>query len=206
MKISNENKKKIIKITVYAALIIILQVLSANVKNRSAARFMAVAEIVLAVLISKAVLSLSKNRVKIIGRKLKEILKKTFGPILNKIREMSGRRRRFVRGSDEKRLVFNFNIIEKLKNKLKLRKKLDLKHSSSNIEKIKLLYIKLILTLMEKHHKVKYSHTPKEIKNNLKDDNKELLFDIYEKARYDDENTMYISNETVKLCENITDK
>lgn len=184
---------------------IILHFMAQNVKNQSAARFLTVAEVVLMILILRIVLSLAGSRVKLIGKKLKELVKKALGPIIAKIREISGRKRRFAKGEDEKKLVFNFNIIEKLKNKLKLRKKPDLKHSSSNMEKIRLLYIKLILKLIERHYKFKYSHTPEEIKNGISGENKDPLFAAYEKARYDDAGSVYISNETVKLCEEIID-
>ena len=192
--------KKIIKIIIYAALAIILHLLSINVKSQSAARFLLVLEIILMVLILRIVVSLTENRVKFLAKKAKELLIKVFRPIIDKIKERYARRRKFVKGSDEKRLVFNFNIIEKLKNKLKLRKKLDLKHGASNIEKIRLLYIKFILILIENHYKVKYSHTPREIKIDLPPKEHDILFDSYEKARYGHAEYIAISDDVVDLC------
>ena len=91
-------------------------------------------------------------------------MKKALRPIIKVIQAKYKRRQKLIKGKDEKRLIFNLNLIEKLKNK---RKKINLKHGSTNMEKIRLLYVKLILILTEKNNEIKYSSTPKEIKKDL---------------------------------------
>lgn len=49
---------------------------------------------------------------------------------------------------------------------------------------------------------VKYSQTPREIKRNVPYFGENgILFDAYEQARYDADENIAVSDETVKLCE-----
>ena len=201
-------KKNIAKIIFCTGLAAILQILSANIKNQSAAHFLTVVEIVLMLFVLRVFFSLTKKRIVFLAKKAKELLKKALAPIIAKIRGRHGRRK-FVRGSDEKRLVFNFGIMDKLKDRLKPRKKTSLKNISSNAEKIRLLYIRLILTLIDRHYRVKHSHTPKELKTDLAQmdrNESDILFDTYENVRYGNLGDDSIPDGTVALCENIFEK
>jgi hypothetical protein len=206
------NTKKIAKITkiiVYVSLAIILYAISPGVENQSAARFLMIAEIVLLALALRNVLSLAKEPMLKLAKKAIELIKKALAPIIAKIRERYSRKKNFAKGSDEKKLIFNFGILDKIKNRFKSRIKLSLKNASSNMEKIRLLYIKYILLLSEKHHKIKHSHTPKELKTDLAGSNRienDILFDIYEEVRYNDAERVAISDEVIGLCENALDK
>jgi len=204
-----ENKKKaaIIRIIIYAAAAAVVHFLSVNMPGESLRRFLTVVEIVLFAVILRAIVSLVHAPAKKLLKQFTKAINKIFKPYLDKIREKLAKGRKFVKGSDEKNLIWNFNlnIVNRLKNKLKLRKKLDFRHSSSNAEKIRLLYIKLILTLREKHHKIKYSSTPKEIKENLDHRENDVLFEVYEKIRYGGDGNITVSDDMVNSCEKTMD-
>ena len=190
-----KNTKKIVRIIIYSAALITLHYIIINKRNSfvntSTEPVLNAVESVLIVLIVRTIFLLAEKRIKSLAKKtgdrLTKILKRLFKPIIDKISE-NRRRKNFIKGSDESKFIFNLEIIDKLKNKLKLRKKLDLKSSSSNAEKIRLLYIKFILILTGKNYKIKYSYTPKEIKDSLdyreREEERDILFDIYEQVRY----------------------
>lgn len=203
------RNKKIIKIIIYTVLILAVQffILGGRIKiniNESARRFFIAVEIILSVLLLKTLVSfilkdtlLPKNVKDFMGK----AFRKLFRPILNKIRELHNRRRKFIKGTDEEKIIFNLNIIDKLKDKFRLREKLKLKHGDSNAEKIRLLYIKLIL-LLEKDYVIKYSYTPKEIKETFDYKSNDILCDIYEQVRYGRNEDISVSDDIVELCEN----
>ena len=211
MKIFKDKKKRaqIIKIAICAAGIYFIEYTKQSLENSSLGRFLTVLEILLLAYMAWTLFSLFKSRAKVLYAKAKKTLvdavKRLLKPIIEKFRERYRRKQKFVKGRDENKIVFNFNIIEKLKNKLQLRKKLDLKHVSSNAEKIRLLYIKFILKLIQKNNAIKYSSTPKEIKNDVRCGESDILFDIYEKVRYDAQKNVAVLDDTVKLCENAAD-
>ena len=218
MKIFKDKnmRKQTIKIIVCAVILAVVQFVFVSgsyiTVSDSARRFCIVVELVLGAWIIWTVLSIIGVRGKPLFKNLKDYLKKVLAkvikPIRDKLSERYNRKRKFIKGSDENKFILNFNlnIIDKLKNKLRLRQKLDLKQNSSNREKIKLLYIKLILILTEKNYQIRYSHTPKEIKDNLDSVDNNILFDIYEQVRYGDTDNIAVSDDMIKMCENITDK
>ena len=193
------------KIIIYASAIAILHYLPVDAHNGSLRRFLTIVEIVLFALILRTIIPLMNAPVKNLAKQLKKALSKIFKPVLDKVQKTLARRRKFIKGIDEKNLIWNgnLNIISKLKNKLKSRKKLDFKHSASHMEKIRLLYIKLILILLKKNHKIKYSYTVKEIKDNLDCGEKYILFDVYEQVRYS--RYIIVSDDMVNLCQNDID-
>jgi hypothetical protein len=207
-----EKRKKIVRIAIYAVAIFAIRYLAACnrefLEYSSFGRFLSVLELTLAVFLAWTIFSLAKNRAKAIYAKTKKVLanaiKRMFKPFIEKFLERQKRKQKFVRGLDENKIIFDFHVMDRLKNRLKPKKKLDLKHVSSNAEKIKLLYIKFILTLAKKNHAVKYSSTPKEIKNNLGNGD-DILFDTYEQVRYDADENIDVLDNTVELCENAVD-
>ncbi|MCL2772861.1 MAG: hypothetical protein FWD71_05885 [Oscillospiraceae bacterium] len=208
MKIFKNRKirKKIIRIIIYTIIIAISYCLP--IHNQSAARFLTVVQLALSVLTAWEIISFIRFKSLFTNLKnsIVELFKRVFKPILKKIEEIRSRKRKFIRGSDESKFILHFNVIDKLKNKLKLRQKLDFKHAQSNSEKIRLLYIRLILILTGKNYKIRYSYTPKEINDSLNHIDKDILFDIYENVRYGDNTNTALSDDTVKLCENNVDE
>lgn len=201
----NKGISKIIRIAVYFIALAAVNFMVANsshfTDNLSLVRFLIILEYALMILIVFELISFIKAYIAPLLRGAKKFLSGVFEPIRNKLRERYNRKQKFLKGVDESKLIFNFNIIDKLKNKLKLRQKLNFNHSTSNIEKIRLLYIKLVLTLIEKDYEIRYSHTPREIKSNTNCGEGDVLFDVYEQARYGDIDSLVISDDMIKSCE-----
>ena len=210
-----KNKKA--KIAIYAAVFAAVRFGFVNggimEVSESATRFLTVVEVTIVILIGWTLLSVTKSSAQSFADRLKdELLKalvKMFKPLADKIREKLSRGQRFVKGSDESsrlRVNLNLSIIDNIKKRLLLREKLNLRRSKSNAETIRLLYIKLILTLTERRHRIKYSHTPSEIKDSLGVNNEQrergILFEAYEQARYGGADVS-ISDDIVQLCKNM---
>jgi len=211
------SKAKIVKIIICSAIFAVVRFGFVNGGimgvSESAARFLTVVEVVLVILIGWTLLSVTKSSAQSFADRLKDELLKTlakiFKPLADKIREKFVRGRRFVKGSNESsrfRVNLNPNMIDNIKKRLSPREKLNLRRSKSNAETIRLLYIKLILTLIERRHGIKYSHTPSEIKDSLGNSDEErerdILFAAYEQARYGGADTP-ISDDIVQLCKNM---
>lgn len=210
MKIFKHNGiKKIIQLAVYLIALAIDNFIVANISyftdNPSLARFLIVLEYLLLILVIWKLISIISIYIAPLLRGAKKYLSGVFEPIRNKLRERYNRKRKYIKGSDESKLILNFSIIDKIKNKFKLRQKLNFKHSVSKVERIRMLYIKLVLTLIEKNYEIRYSHTPREIKSNINYSEGDTLLDVYEQVRYGDSDNIAISDDMMKSYEDIFD-
>jgi len=217
MKIfKNKNIVNLIKLIIYVELLTISYYLEWNVEflkeNRTALFFNKIVQWIFIVLIGWTVIKFIILNYKLIFAKVKKILenikkyikkkladaKKMFQNVfkfIKKVIQFKYNKKKYIKGKDEKQFIFNFDLIEKFKNR---RRKLDLKHSKSNMEMIRLLYIKLILILTAKDKEVKYSYTPKEVRKNCGDNKSDILFETYEQVRYGE---VFVTDEVVQLCE-----
>ena len=133
------------------------------------------------------------------------LLKKIFYPLMDKANEIIRRENRLVGGVDEAKLMLNFGIADKLKSALRPRRKIDLRRCATNSERVRMLYIRFILTLKRQRYVIDESCTPREIDKKILSGNNQsgILFDVYENLRYNREDTVTISDETVLQCEKI---
>jgi len=201
MKIfKNKNIIVLIKLIIYVELLAVAYYLEWNVKffteNINAFRAIQAVEIVLIGLIAWTVITLIRMNFKFLWKNAKKLFEKIIIKPIKKILQFKFKpKKKYMKGKDEKQFIFNFDLIEKFKTR---RRKLDLKHSKSNMERIRLLYIKLILILTEKDKEVKYSYTPKEVKKNCSWIGNEILFETYEQVRYGE---LGVTDEVVQMCE-----
>lgn len=199
----NKMKKKAV---IYAALIVAFELLRSYVSSlpnaESAARFFSVVEIAWAILLGRALSLLIKRKAGGAAESalnvISSLLRKIFRPAFKKIYEYQSRRKRIVKGKDEREFIFSFNAGKKTRLTMP-KEKINLSKCRTNAEKIRALYIKLILKMRRKGDEIRLSETPSEIKASL---NRDLyLTDAYERIRYGKLEGFLIDDDMVKRCE-----
>ena len=102
---------------------------------------------------------------------------------------------------DKVSVEFGGNPFAEFKKMFRSKIKLDLRKTDKNAEKIRLLYIKLILKSMREGYDYDRTHTPDELYEALKNKNLDYLMSCYKSVRYN-RNIKILDEEVIK-CENI---
>lgn len=190
----NFLRKKIVKKTaLYAVLIAASEFLRVysikKLQNESFGQMFAFAEILFAVLIAREFIRLIKKQAdnpgEKIGAAVANLIKRLLKPIAKLLIDRYEHRDRLIYGVDERKFIFPKEWLEKLKKQADLREKIRIEDCGSNIETVRMLYVKLILGLKEQGRRIDDSSTPREIKEKLNSDENNGFFDKYEEVRYD---------------------
>jgi len=102
---------------------------------------------------------------------------------------------------DKVSVELEFDPFGEFKKMFKSKIKLDIRKADKNAEKIRLLYIKLILKSMREGYDYDKTHTPDEVYEVLKNKNLDYLMSCYKSVRYNRD--IKILDEEVEKCENI---
>jgi|GEM_PF-6933330 hypothetical protein len=141
---------------------------------------------------------------------LKDLLLKIYKYIAKKIKYVIKEAKRILKDKgygksrsrfDKVSVEFKIDAFGEFKKMFRSKIRLDLRKADENAEKIRLLYIKLILKSMREGYDYNRTHTPDELYEVLKNKNLEYLMACYKSVRYDRD--IHILDEEVKKCENI---
>jgi hypothetical protein len=139
--------------------------------------------------------------------RLKNLLTDLYKFISKKVRQFIKKAKKILKahglgsGFDKSTIEVDFSIQREIKRIFKSKIKLDLRKADRNAEKIRLMYIKLILKSIRSGYDYDQTQTPDEIYELLKNENLDVLIDCYKSVRYD--RNVIISDENVEICENI---
>ena len=142
--------------------------------------------------------------------KMKNLLEELYKYIVKRVRQFVARVKKTLKarglgsGFDKSTIELDFSIQHEIKRIFKSKIKLDLRKADRNAEKIRMMYIKLILKSIRSGYDYKYTQTPDEVYELLKNQNIDVLIDCYKSVRYD--RNAVISDENVEICENILNK
>lgn len=141
---------------------------------------------------------------------LKSLIEKLSKYIVKKARYLFAQAKKILKdhgfgrnldGLDKKSIEFDFNLYGEIKKLFKSKMRVDLNKTNVNAEKIKMIYIKLILQSIRSGYDYNSSQTPDEINEMLKNQNLEYIINCYKSVRYDCD--IDVSNENVFECEDI---
>lgn len=208
MKINKKKKK--IKALIYLLSMTVLGFLYAYIEHRYIRQGIVIAYLILAALFLRALWQIYgrklMNRYHHIIDEFNKFIKKNSKKIITKIKQIlkiSDKPAR-IKGSDKRSIEFDFQGIQKIKKLLNIKTKLDLDDADINTEKIRLLYVKLILKSIKEGFDFKESLTPNEIYMTLENKACEPLIDCYQNVRYG--KLHKISDETVNKFESILEE
>lgn len=202
----NFNKiKNKYKLLILLAIEIVIAFVYINTKNDTAEIITLLIYLLVFFLIFKLIWQM-------IGRNIfgsiKDFLKKLFKFIISKTKFIIRQVRSvlkaiglggFLDGLDKTSFEFDFNLKSKIKRLFRTKIKLDLLKADKNSEKIKFMYIKLILKSINNGYYYKNSQTPDEFYTILKNKDLDYLINCYKLVRYD--KNIKISDEEIEQCE-----
>ena len=142
--------------------------------------------------------------------RLKNLLKDLYKYIVKRVRHFVMRVKKTLKarglgsGFDKSTIELDFSIKHEIKRIFKSKIKLDIRKANRNAEKIRMIYIKLILKSIRSGYDYNQTQTPDEVYELLKNQNLDFLIACYKSVRYD--RNAVISDENVEICENILNK
>jgi len=123
-------------------------------------------------------------------------------PVVKRIRRNSDRKTRFVKGTDTVEFLKTGKKERRSKRRSK-KQKIDIDREAENREKVRLSYIKYVLSAAERGRDITYSDTPFEIREKDGKEGTEKLFEVYSGVRYGNEYS--VSDADAELCKAIAE-
>lgn len=136
-----------------------------------------------------------------IGDVIYKAVMRVLSPALKRIRRKNDRRCHFVKGTDKVEYVRSAKQKGRL-HRVKKRK-ICIDSEEENTEKVRLSYVKYVLSAAERGTGITYADTPFEIKDKDGKEGTERLFELYSEVRYGDRPA--VSDADAKLCKTIAD-